>query len=60
MYYSYWSKAIKMVVNMNVGSIIDSNCICLGFFLLNSRCIVYTTNAFHKSILLKWAKMFDY
>ncbi len=41
MYYSYWSKAIKMVVNMNVGSIIDSNCICLGFFLLYSRCIVY-------------------
>ena len=52
MYYSYWSKAIKMVVNMNVGSIIDSNCICLGFFLLYSADALYPTYAFHKSILL--------
>ena len=52
MYYSYWSKAIKMVVNMNVGSIIDSNCICLVFFYFTADAL-YTTNAFPiKSILL--------
>ena len=53
MYYSYWSKAIKMVVNMNVGSIIDSNCIIfVWFFFYFTADALYTTNAFHKSILL--------